>query len=148
MPDPPPLFLCLPLIIIIIPLLCWQPVYTRKDVEGEGRDEEELPGKLRATSYVFLCLTVVTSKNLEGFSSPFQDSRSCQGGGDLSAGACVRCSGTNRVEIDAGFYPFTRGPYATMYTQKPWTIRQYAGFRCLVQAPPTHSSCKCAHWDM
>ena len=21
-----------------------------------------------------------------------------------------------------------RGPYASMYTQKPWTIRQYAGF--------------------
>ncbi|WP_405411094.1 methylmalonyl-CoA mutase [Maribacter sp. Asnod1-A12] len=28
----------------------------------------------------------------------------------------------------AGFSPFLRGPYATMYTQKPWTIRQYAGF--------------------
>ena len=27
-----------------------------------------------------------------------------------------------------GVYPFTRGPYATMYTHKPWTIRQYAGF--------------------
>lgn len=27
-----------------------------------------------------------------------------------------------------GVYPFTRGPYASMYTQKPWTIRQYAGF--------------------
>eukprot|EP00298_Acanthocystis_sp_HF-20_P012470 c19904_g1_i1.p1 GENE.c19904_g1_i1~~c19904_g1_i1.p1 ORF type:complete len:759 (+),score=370.02 c19904_g1_i1:24-2279(+) len=27
-----------------------------------------------------------------------------------------------------GSYPFTRGPYSTMYTQKPWTIRQYAGF--------------------
>eukprot|EP00898_Chlorokybus_atmophyticus_P005593 jgi/Chlat1/6034/Chrsp4S06322 len=27
-----------------------------------------------------------------------------------------------------GVYPFTRGPYATMYTQRPWTIRQYAGF--------------------
>ncbi|VDP88699.1 unnamed protein product [Echinostoma caproni] len=27
-----------------------------------------------------------------------------------------------------GKYPFTRGPYPTMYTQKPWTIRQYAGF--------------------
>ena len=25
-------------------------------------------------------------------------------------------------------FPFTRGPYATMYTKKPWTIRQYAGF--------------------
>lgn len=27
-----------------------------------------------------------------------------------------------------GSFPFTRGPYATMYTAKPWTIRQYAGF--------------------
>jgi hypothetical protein len=27
-----------------------------------------------------------------------------------------------------GVYPFTRGPYATMYASKPWTIRQYAGF--------------------
>ena len=28
----------------------------------------------------------------------------------------------------AGVPPFLRGPYATMYVQKPWTIRQYAGF--------------------
>jgi methylmalonyl-CoA mutase len=27
-----------------------------------------------------------------------------------------------------GKFPFTRGPYPTMYTQRPWTIRQYAGF--------------------
>ncbi|MBI5380939.1 MAG: methylmalonyl-CoA mutase [Opitutae bacterium] len=27
-----------------------------------------------------------------------------------------------------GFAPFVRGPYATMYVQKPWTVRQYAGF--------------------
>ncbi|MDP3777651.1 methylmalonyl-CoA mutase [Methylotenera sp.] len=27
-----------------------------------------------------------------------------------------------------GEEPFLRGPYATMYTQRPWTIRQYAGF--------------------
>ncbi|GJP57041.1 hypothetical protein CLOM_g16079 [Closterium sp. NIES-68] len=27
-----------------------------------------------------------------------------------------------------GVFPFSRGPYATMYTQRPWTIRQYAGF--------------------
>lgn len=27
-----------------------------------------------------------------------------------------------------GVFPFTRGPYASMYTLKPWTIRQYAGF--------------------
>jgi methylmalonyl-CoA mutase N-terminal domain/subunit len=27
-----------------------------------------------------------------------------------------------------GAYPFTRGVYPTMYTGKPWTMRQYAGF--------------------
>ena len=27
-----------------------------------------------------------------------------------------------------GLPPFIRGPYASMYTQRPWTIRQYAGF--------------------
>src|SRR5436305_72128 len=27
-----------------------------------------------------------------------------------------------------GEYPFTRGPYPTMYRGRPWTIRQYAGF--------------------
>jgi methylmalonyl-CoA mutase len=27
-----------------------------------------------------------------------------------------------------GQYPYTRGPYASMYTHRPWTIRQYAGF--------------------
>jgi methylmalonyl-CoA mutase N-terminal domain/subunit len=27
-----------------------------------------------------------------------------------------------------GEYPFTRGPYASMYRGRPWTIRQYAGY--------------------
>ncbi|ADD40487.1 acyl-CoA mutase large subunit family protein [Stackebrandtia nassauensis] len=27
-----------------------------------------------------------------------------------------------------GQYPYTRGPYPTMYTTRPWTMRQYAGF--------------------
>ena len=28
----------------------------------------------------------------------------------------------------AGKIPFVRGPYSSMYTNKPWTVRQYAGF--------------------
>ena len=28
----------------------------------------------------------------------------------------------------AGIPPYLRGPYATMYVKRPWTIRQYAGF--------------------
>lgn len=31
-------------------------------------------------------------------------------------------------QYSAGIAPYLRGPYATMYVQKPWTIRQYAGF--------------------
>ncbi|MEM7628050.1 MAG: methylmalonyl-CoA mutase [Planctomycetota bacterium] len=27
-----------------------------------------------------------------------------------------------------GFPPYVRGPYTTMYTMRPWTVRQYAGF--------------------
>ena len=27
-----------------------------------------------------------------------------------------------------GFPPYLRGPYPTMYTNQPWTVRQYAGF--------------------
>ena len=31
-------------------------------------------------------------------------------------------------QYSAGIAPYLRGPYASMYVQKPWTIRQYAGF--------------------
>ena len=34
----------------------------------------------------------------------------------------------NPNEMYSGMPPFTRGPYASMYTGRPWTIRQYAGF--------------------
>ena len=33
----------------------------------------------------------------------------------------------DKVEI-SGEFPFKRGPLATMYASKPWTVRQYAGF--------------------
>lgn len=32
------------------------------------------------------------------------------------------------LNFGAGKAPFLRGPYASMYTIRPWTIRQYAGF--------------------
>jgi methylmalonyl-CoA mutase len=35
---------------------------------------------------------------------------------------------THSPEYAAGIPPFLRGPYATMYALRPWTIRQYAGF--------------------
>ncbi len=37
-------------------------------------------------------------------------------------------NGVEHLDFSAGIPPFLRGPYATMYVLKPWTIRQYAGF--------------------
>ena len=34
----------------------------------------------------------------------------------------------DHVKYTAGIPPFLRGPYATMYCMRPWTLRQYAGF--------------------
>jgi len=34
----------------------------------------------------------------------------------------------NHLNYAAGIPPFLRGPYASMYVMRPWTIRQYAGF--------------------
>ena len=36
--------------------------------------------------------------------------------------------GIDHLDSLPGFEPFVRGPKATMYTGRPWTIRQYAGF--------------------
>lgn len=33
-----------------------------------------------------------------------------------------------QLKFVAGIAPFLRGPYSSMYVQKPWTVRQYAGF--------------------
>ncbi len=37
-------------------------------------------------------------------------------------------AGLDFLDTFPGLAPFVRGPYPTMYVQKPWTIRQYAGF--------------------
>ena len=37
-------------------------------------------------------------------------------------------AGIQHLDSFPGLPPFVRGPYATMYTLKPWTVRQYAGF--------------------
>ena len=37
-------------------------------------------------------------------------------------------SDVEHIDFGAGFAPNLRGPYATMYVRRPWTIRQYAGF--------------------
>jgi methylmalonyl-CoA mutase len=63
-------------------------------------------------------------------------------GGDLSALDWITPEGIvvhplyTRLDLDGlayadtlpGFEPFVRGPQATMYAVRPWTVRQYAGF--------------------
>ncbi|TMA32463.1 MAG: methylmalonyl-CoA mutase, partial [Deltaproteobacteria bacterium] len=36
--------------------------------------------------------------------------------------------GLAQIDTLPGVFPFVRGPRATMYANRPWTIRQYAGF--------------------
>ena len=36
--------------------------------------------------------------------------------------------GMEHLDYAAGIPPYLRGPYSVMYTLRPWTIRQYAGF--------------------
>ncbi len=36
--------------------------------------------------------------------------------------------GLDHLRTMPGIAPFLRGPYPTMYVDKPWTVRQYAGF--------------------
>lgn len=40
----------------------------------------------------------------------------------------VDLKNAEHLNFAAGIAPFLRGPYASMYVQNPWTIRQYAGF--------------------
>ncbi len=37
-------------------------------------------------------------------------------------------AGMEHLDYTAGLPPYLRGPYATMYVMRPWTVRQYAGF--------------------
>ncbi|MAT72425.1 MAG: methylmalonyl-CoA mutase [Planctomycetaceae bacterium] len=37
-------------------------------------------------------------------------------------------AGVDHLDTMPGIAPYIRGPYATMYALRPWTVRQYAGF--------------------
>ncbi len=37
-------------------------------------------------------------------------------------------TGLDHLDYAAGVPPYLRGPYATMFVMRPWTVRQYAGF--------------------
>lgn len=46
----------------------------------------------------------------------------------MKANTKKEIKGFDHFTFAAGIPPFLRGPYASMYTIRPWTIRQYAGF--------------------
>jgi methylmalonyl-CoA mutase len=46
----------------------------------------------------------------------------------IDIGRVPKGNHTSPLKFGAGAPPFLRGPYASMYTIRPWTIRQYAGF--------------------
>ena len=60
-------------------------------------------------------LEALTRRSAEGF-----DVKPLYSAADLE--------GLQHVGSLPGVFPYLRGPYATMYTNRPWTIRQYAGF--------------------
>ncbi|MCG6142286.1 methylmalonyl-CoA mutase [Leptospira bourretii] len=68
------------------------------------------------------------------FSSPQPDSKSislwqtAEGISIQSRYAKTDLEGMEHLNYAAGIPPYLRGPYSTMYVNKPWTIRQYAGF--------------------
>jgi methylmalonyl-CoA mutase len=64
-----------------------------------------------------------TSATLEG--EPWQ---SPEGIDILPVYGPEHLEGLDALDTWPGLSPFLRGPYPTMYTTQPWTIRQYAGF--------------------
>ncbi|MBF96696.1 MAG: Methylmalonyl-CoA mutase [Alphaproteobacteria bacterium MarineAlpha9_Bin4] len=50
-------------------------------------------------------------------------------------------AGLSHLDSLPGFAPFLRGPKATMYTGKPWTIRQYAGFSTAEESNKFYKNC-------
>jgi methylmalonyl-CoA mutase len=46
----------------------------------------------------------------------------------IDIGPAPKSNPIDTLKFGAGSPPFLRGPYASMYTIRPWTIRQYAGF--------------------
>jgi len=64
-----------------------------------------------------------------GAAPPVEDSWSSPEGIEIkSIYTAADLAGVEHLDFAAGIPPFLRGPYASMYTVRPWTIRQYAGF--------------------
>lgn len=68
------------------------------------------------------------SKKLKGKKQPLSTFETAEGISLKSVYSEEDIKDLEHLDFAAGFPPYTRGPYSTMYVQKPWTIRQYAGF--------------------
>ncbi len=53
-------------------------------------------------------------------------------------------AGMEHVNTLPGFIPYVRGPKATMYAGRPWTIRQYAGFSTAKESNAFYRRCLAA----
>lgn len=75
----------------------------------------------------FTKVTVQLDKNL---SSSYEESQSFEKDGILMKEyySYEDVKNSQLTDFSSGIAPYLRGPYTTMYVQKPWTIRQYAGF--------------------
>ena len=51
----------------------------------------------------------------------------------------IEYAGVALNDIMPGFPPYLRGPRATMYANRPWTIRQYSGFSTAEEFEPVLS---------
>jgi methylmalonyl-CoA mutase len=68
---------------------------------------------------------------LQSFDDQFKDvsfSKSAEGIEIPNHFTALLMQGKGHEYFSAGIAPYLRGPYATMYAIRPWTIRQYAGF--------------------
>lgn len=63
-------------------------------------------------------------KRISGTNWLQKEASGAEGGSGATKGSGIE----HHLTYVSGLPPFLRGPYASMYTSRPWTIRQYAGF--------------------
>ena len=72
--------------------------------------------------------TAAPSAPRDARSAPPATSETPEGIALSQAYTCEDTAGLDFLDTWPGLAPYLRGPYPTMYAQRPWTIRQYAGF--------------------
>lgn len=97
------------------------------------RDESHL-GKVvdpAAGSYYIDSLTMDLIGNQEKQKSESKGSQQWETAEGINVPSVIKAEKIKEIEhlgFAAGLPPYLRGPYSSMYTVRPWTIRQYAGF--------------------